>query len=135
MVVHDWLYTYIYKDISEHVLPKRKFLATFCVFFISALFHEYILSLGFRLFYPALFLLFGIVGFPLVFIKRCTNSTSGNIFLWFSLCTGSGLLVSFYAMEYFARINCPVIHDEILDLFIPRSWFCYTSYDGIETIN
>uniref|UniRef100_A0A0C9Q2R5 O-acyltransferase n=1 Tax=Fopius arisanus TaxID=64838 RepID=A0A0C9Q2R5_9HYME len=50
VVIHDWLYTYIYKDFYEIVFPRKKGLAMFSVFFVSALFHEYILSIGFRLF-------------------------------------------------------------------------------------
>ena len=59
IVVHDWLYTYIYRDFSEVLLPGKRFFQAFVVFIISAIFHEYALTFTFRFFYPVLFLVFG----------------------------------------------------------------------------
>jgi sterol O-acyltransferase len=59
IVVHDWLYTYIYKDFSEIVPPGKRFAPTLVVFIVSAVFHEYILALTLRFFYPLLLLAFG----------------------------------------------------------------------------
>ncbi|CAG0918172.1 unnamed protein product, partial [Notodromas monacha] len=48
IVVHDWLYEYIYRDVYALRLNPfnlgRRFVPTVVVFFVSALFHEYILS-------------------------------------------------------------------------------------------
>ncbi|XP_053597938.1 sterol O-acyltransferase 1 isoform X1 [Microplitis demolitor] len=130
VVVHDWLYTYIYKDFYEIVVPGNKFIATFFVFFTSAIVHEYLLGCAFRFFYPMMFVFFGIFGFLLVFITKKESNSLGNIFIWFSLITGSGMLVSFYTMEYFARINCPTLEDNLSDAILPRSWYCYEGISG-----
>ncbi|KAG8035143.1 hypothetical protein G9C98_001633, partial [Cotesia typhae] len=130
IVVYDWLYTYIYRDFYEKLFPGNKLIATFFVFFTSAVVHEYILACVFRFFYPVMFVFFGVFGFVLVFITKKESSAIGNIFLWFSLIIGSGMMVSFYTMEYFARLNCPGLKDQLLDSFIPRSWHCYDQFSG-----
>lgn len=120
VVVHDWLHTYIYKDMYEIVTPKNKILATFAVFIVSAIFHEYILAFTFGFFYPALLVMFGGLGCSLKFVTAKT----GNIFMWLALIVGNGMLVSFYAIEFYARTNCPQYIDGAMDLIVPRSWFC-----------
>ncbi|XP_043252424.1 sterol O-acyltransferase 1 [Colletes gigas] len=120
IVVHDWLYTYIYKDMYEILTARNRMLSTCAVFVISAFVHEYILSFTFRFFYPVLLLIFGGMGLTILFFLR----SAGNVFLWFTLSVGNGALVSLYCMEYFARINCPPIHDDIFNFIIPRSWVC-----------
>ncbi|XP_076670115.1 sterol O-acyltransferase 1 [Andrena cerasifolii] len=120
IVVHDWLYTYIYKDMYEIVVPRNKPLATCMVFAISSIFHEYLLCVAFRFFFPVMLLLFGGIGLIAVFVLK----SAGNVFLWFSLCLGSGVLTSLYCMEHFARINCPPARDDFLDLVLPRIWTC-----------
>jgi sterol O-acyltransferase len=62
VVVHDWLYTYIYKDFSETLMPNNRIMPKLMVFAVSALFHEYVLTFAFRYFYPVLLLMFGGVG-------------------------------------------------------------------------
>ncbi|XP_020295803.1 sterol O-acyltransferase 1 isoform X2 [Pseudomyrmex gracilis] len=121
-VVHDWLYTYIYKDMYEHVTPRNKTLAAFAVFFISAIVHEYILAFMFRFFYPVMFVMFGGLGYSLTFVGKVT--AAGNVFMWLSFCLGNGIMFSFYAMEYYARINCLPRPSYYWDLFLPRSWDC-----------
>ncbi|XP_046419623.1 sterol O-acyltransferase 1 isoform X2 [Neodiprion fabricii] len=125
VVVHDWLYTYIYKDIYEIIAPRNKMLSTFMVFSVSAIFHEYILAFAFRFFYPVLLVMFGGIGLILVFLTRKNEQAGGNVFMWLTLCMGTGMILSLYSMEYYARINCPPYKDEFLDLFIPRSWTCH----------
>ncbi|XP_076634137.1 sterol O-acyltransferase 1 isoform X2 [Colletes latitarsis] len=120
IVVHDWLYTYIYKDMYEILTARNKILSTCAVFVISAFFHEYILSFTFRFFYPVMLLIFGGLGLTVLFVLK----SAGNVFLWFSLSLGTGVLVSLYCMEYFARINCPPVRDDIFNFIIPRSWMC-----------
>ncbi|XP_015118994.1 sterol O-acyltransferase 1 isoform X2 [Diachasma alloeum] len=124
VVIHDWLYTYIYKDFYEIVFPRKKAIAMSSVFFISAVFHEYILSIAFHMFYPMLFVIFLATGYPLVWLTQKRSHSFGNVFLWFSLLFGNGLLLSTYSMEYFARVNCPGFGDDFLDIILPRSWMC-----------
>lgn len=125
VVVHDWLYVYIYKDMYEIVVPGNKPLATLGVFFVSAVFHEYVLAFAFRFFYPVMFVLFGGLGFSLLFLGRIATS---NIFMWFSFCLGNGLIFSSYTMEYYARRNCSSYSNYYMDLLIPRSLNCQTQF-------
>lgn len=120
VVVHDWLYTYIYKDVYE-ILSCNKPLATFAVFFVSAIFHEYIVAFTFGFFYPVMFVMFGGFGFAFVFLNKIITS---NMLMWLSFSLGNGLLFSLYSMEFYARINCLPRPDYYWDLFLPRSWNC-----------
>lgn len=124
VIVHDWLYTYIYKDMYEIVFKGSKTTATLVVFTISAIFHELILAVSFRFFYPVLFTFFQGAGVLFMFVRIRRDSAIGNIFLWFSLALGNGLLISLYSMEYFARQNCPVDETSGLEYFAPISWRC-----------
>lgn len=121
VVVHDWLFTYIYKDMYEIVMPRNRTLAATTVFFVSAIFHEYMLAFAFRFFYPVMFILFGGLGFSLFFVRKIVSS---NILMWLSWCLGNGVMFSLYSMEFYARRNCSPYSNYYLDLFIPRSWTC-----------
>ncbi|XP_025271408.1 sterol O-acyltransferase 1 isoform X1 [Camponotus floridanus] len=125
VVVHDWLYTYIYKDIYEILMPRNKTLATLIVFLVSAIFHEYTIALGFGFFYPMMFFMFAGVGLSLFFVGRIVAS---NVVVWLSFCIGNGIMLSTYAMEYYARLNCPPYSNYYLDLFAPRSWTCQAQF-------
>ncbi|PSN34160.1 Sterol O-acyltransferase 1 [Blattella germanica] len=110
IVVHDWLYTYIYKDICENIglKPGKKWLGMLVVFFVSAVFHEYIVAFTFRFFYPMLFLAFGGFGVSLVFLTK-DMMPGGNIFMWLIISIGVGLLLCLYGFEWYARVNCPQV--------------------------
>ncbi|KDR21005.1 sterol O-acyltransferase 1 [Zootermopsis nevadensis] len=123
IVVHDWLYTYIYKDFSEILIPGKRLGPTLVVFIVSAVFHEYILAFTFRFFYPMLFLAFGGFGVGMVFLTK-DLMPGGNIFVWLMLCVGVGILSCLYGFEWYARVNCPQVLDPISDFFVPRSWMC-----------
>ncbi|EEB10510.1 Sterol O-acyltransferase, putative [Pediculus humanus corporis] len=124
VVVHDWLYAFVYKDGTEN-LTKKKTVSTWMVFIISALFHEYILAFTFKFCYPVLFIVFGIIGTCLVFIPKKRESVIGNMLLWLGIFLGTGCCGSLYMLEYYARINCPqLINSPIKDFFTPRSWTC-----------
>nr|CAD7203961.1 unnamed protein product [Timema douglasi] len=72
VVVHDWLYTYVYKDFCEVFQPKTHFVPTMLVFFVSAVVHEFILAFTFRFFYPMLLLAFG--GFGALYLDSGYSS-------------------------------------------------------------
>lgn len=121
VVVHDWLYTYIYKDMYEIVVPRNRLLATTSVFLISAFFHEYIMTFSFRFFFPVMFILFAGVGFAMFFVRKFITN---NVFMWLSWCIGNGILFSLYSIEINYRLNCPPHSNYYLNLFIPRIWTC-----------
>jgi len=67
VVVQDWLYTYIYKDIFILSGRKNRFIPAVCVILISATFHEFVMIFALGFFYPVMFLLFGVVGMGFLF--------------------------------------------------------------------
>uniref|UniRef100_A0A1Y1LF09 O-acyltransferase n=2 Tax=Photinus pyralis TaxID=7054 RepID=A0A1Y1LF09_PHOPY len=123
VVVHDWLYAYIYKDMYEHVVPGNILLAKLTVFFVSAMVHEYILGFAFRFCMPILFIEFFGLGVIFSFLKS-NNKAIGNAAVWYGLGCGMGIGVSAYALEFYARLNCPAQSGGIASYFIPRSIFC-----------
>uniref|UniRef100_A0A182JE51 O-acyltransferase n=1 Tax=Anopheles atroparvus TaxID=41427 RepID=A0A182JE51_ANOAO len=124
VVVHDWLYTYVYKDCVEHVFRNCRPLATVAVFTVSSVFHELILAFCFRFFYPVMFVQFEFMGLLLMVVTRRLSKDVGNVLLWLMLSIGNGLHLSLYNMEYYARRNCPDIGDSIVDYLVPVSWSC-----------
>ncbi|KAH8312671.1 hypothetical protein KR044_012118, partial [Drosophila immigrans] len=126
VVVHDWLYEYVYRDVYTHIFKGSKVAASLLVFMISALVHEQVLGFALQVFFPVMFVFFGVVGVALVFLMRSAPKTLGNIFLWFSLILGNGMLISLYAMEYYAKKNCDHLHYETWsDHLTPAIWRCY----------
>ncbi|KAL5006760.1 hypothetical protein ScPMuIL_015566 [Solemya velum] len=77
VVVHDWLYTYIYKDCSKVLGRKKRPMAMAAVFLISAVFHEYVIVLSFNFFYPVLFVMFAGAGFAFIFLTDKVNQGVG----------------------------------------------------------
>ncbi|OQV18218.1 Sterol O-acyltransferase 1 [Hypsibius exemplaris] len=131
VIVHDWLYSYIYKDLYTFWGAKNRHTAMMVTFILSALFHEYIFCCMFRFFYPVLFVMFAGMGVCLIFVTQQKSSPPWNVLLWTSLLLGIGMLMCLYTMEYYARFNCPPSANEILlDFVIPRSWTCYVVDDS-----
>ncbi|EFX89584.1 hypothetical protein DAPPUDRAFT_40502 [Daphnia pulex] len=123
VVVHDWLYTYVYKDVYELFGRRNRLIPTLVVFLISSIVHEYIISFTFHCFYPVLLLMFGVL---FSFVTN-VDPRLGNIFMWLTLFIGTGLCMSLYSMEWYARINCQPSFDGFLEILIPRSWTCLMS--------
>eukprot|EP00794_Sanderia_malayensis_P003358 gene3358-3847_t len=126
VVVHDWLFAYIYKDTLLIFGENKKIIASVFVFIISAIVHEYILILGFGFFFPVLFIMFAGIGFLFSLIgpkKGQSHPSSGwNIFMWVSLIFGNGLLMCLYSLEWYASTNCPRDMTKLSEVLIPRSW-------------
>lgn len=126
VVVHDWLYEYIYKDLYTHIFKGSKLISSMIVFTISALFHEYVLGYALQVFFPVMFVFFGIIGVVMIFVTRFLPKNMGNILIWFSLIYGNCMMISLYSMEYFTRINCPKeSYESWNDLLVPHLWSCY----------
>lgn len=127
IVVHDWLYTYVYKDMYEIVTRGNKNISSVTVFLVSAIAHEYILSCGTRTFCPMMILQFGGLGILFYFTLNPKRQSVGNVILWVTLCIGCGVFVGLYCMEYFARINCPPLNNDIWSWLVPRTLTCVMS--------
>uniref|UniRef100_A0A8C6XSA2 O-acyltransferase n=1 Tax=Naja naja TaxID=35670 RepID=A0A8C6XSA2_NAJNA len=54
VIVHDWLYCYIYQDFLWLIGGRARAGAMLIVFLLSAVFHEYIFTMSFGFFYPVL---------------------------------------------------------------------------------
>lgn len=135
IVVHDWLYTYIYRDCHKLFGIRYRLVSMYAVIFLSACVHEYILTIAFGYFYPILFLQFAILGFiSMLILPQRTQNNAFNIFIWTSLFVGLGMQMCLYSIEWYARQNCPRAVPGSLDYFIPRSFFCRASNDT-ATIN
>ncbi|XP_067628806.1 sterol O-acyltransferase 1 isoform X2 [Eurosta solidaginis] len=125
VVVHDWLYEYIYKEAYTNIFKGSKLLATLLVFYTSAVVHEYIIGYALGFFCPIMFTLFGGCGVITVYAVRDAPKRVGNFCVWLSLILGNTLLFSLYSMEYHARQNCPRVYEKWMDYFVPTMWKCY----------
>ncbi|KAI6202763.1 hypothetical protein M3Y94_00478000 [Aphelenchoides besseyi] len=127
LVVHEWLYAYIYRDIAKWTGTKRgRQVGQILVFFLSAAFHEYWFGVSLRLFYPIMFNLYFVCGGIFFVISRLVRSAYiWNVMMWFNLMIGCGMFVSCYATEWYARQQCsPYFENAILDVVVPRLWTC-----------
>ncbi|XP_034442768.1 sterol O-acyltransferase 2 isoform X2 [Hippoglossus hippoglossus] len=108
VVVHDWLYYYGYRDFLW--LSKRKFRAAamLSVFIVSAVVHEYALTMGLGFFYPVMFCLFAVFGVVFNFtMNDKRQSPVFNVIMWACLFLGQGVQVCLYCQEWYAQIHCP----------------------------
>nr|CAH8873556.1 unnamed protein product [Trichobilharzia regenti] len=122
VIVHDWLYTYVYRDIQILLGNRSRTLAATIVFWLSAAVHEYILMVSLRYCLPVLFLFFVVGGYVLFFVQG--SGRSWNVAIWISLFTGWGQMICLYSMEWYARKNCPPVLDTWLNFFMPHIIFC-----------
>ncbi|CAA92217.1 O-acyltransferase [Caenorhabditis elegans] len=128
LVVHDWLYAYVFRDLAAYN-PGRKGqrAAQMAVFFLSAVFHEYWFGVAFRCFYPVMFVLYFIFGGTFFAVSRLiTNRSAWNTALWFNLLIGTGMFIAFYGQEWYARRgHCAPYSNAVVDLLFPRHWNCH----------
>ncbi|XP_069761956.1 sterol O-acyltransferase 2-like [Narcine bancroftii] len=125
VVVHDWLYSYIYTDFLRIFGRRFRGAAMLLVFILSALVHEYVLTLCLGYFYPVMFCLFAIFGVFFNFIFNDNRKSPGwNIMMWVFLFIGQGVQVCLYCQEWYAQIHCPVKERTFWELVTPRSWYC-----------
>uniref|UniRef100_A0A8C6WL16 O-acyltransferase n=1 Tax=Neogobius melanostomus TaxID=47308 RepID=A0A8C6WL16_9GOBI len=125
VVVHDWLYYYVYRDFLLMSQKRFRAAAMLIVFTVSAVVHEYILAVCFGFFYPVLFCLFMCFGMMFNFILH--DQRKGpiwNIIMWTSLFLGQGVIICLYSQEWYAHRYCPLKEPTFLELLKPRSWSC-----------
>ncbi|XP_061490210.1 sterol O-acyltransferase 1 isoform X2 [Rhineura floridana] len=126
VVVHDWLYDYVYRDSLWLFGKKFKAAAMLLVFSLSAVVHEYVLSVSFGYFYPVMFCLFMCCGLLFNFILHDRRKGPiWNVFMWTSLFLGQGVILCLYSQEWYARQNCPLKNPAFLDYVKPHSWVCH----------
>jgi len=129
MVVHDWLHTYVYRELLTLRKTKgNKAYAAVGVFLLSAIFHEYIITMALSFYYPVMFVLFVTTGMIVYFTSLYFRSwyiKYGNVFLFFSIFLGWTVQIVLYSSEYYARKNCPQAGNFLYDKLFPRSWSCF----------
>ncbi|KAG5850108.1 hypothetical protein ANANG_G00078740 [Anguilla anguilla] len=126
VVVHDWLYNYIYRDFLWMSGKRLRATAMLFVFTVSAVVHEYVLAVCFGFFYPVLFCLFMCFGMVFNFILHDRRKGPiWNVIMWTSLFLGQGVLICLYSQEWYAQRYCPLQEPSFLDLLKPRSWTCH----------
>uniref|UniRef100_A0A8C2DKH2 O-acyltransferase n=1 Tax=Cyprinus carpio TaxID=7962 RepID=A0A8C2DKH2_CYPCA len=125
VVVHDWLYYYVYRDFLWMTQKRFRAAAMLVVFTVSAVVHEYVLAICFGFFYPVMFCLF--MCFGMVFNFVLNDRRKGpiwNVIMWTLLFLGQGVLICLYSQEWYAQRFCPIQEPSFLDLLKPRSWTC-----------
>lgn len=129
-VVHDFIHSYVYSDLVEF-LGVSKLTALLSSFMLSALVHEYILSIALGFFLPILGVLFSGPGLAFILLTKNQTNRIWNVFMWMMLTIGNASLMVLYCREYFARAkNIPPTDpwtgapwkDVELDFWIPRTF-------------
>lgn len=87
-----------------HVIPGNKAIARATVILISAAFHELIIYVALRLFFPVLFFLFTFLGTALTFIK-VTDHYIWHILFLYGQCFGNTIHLTLYTIGYKAQQN------------------------------
>ncbi|KAM9760161.1 sterol O-acyltransferase 2 isoform 7-T7 [Dama dama] len=127
VVVHDWLYSYVYQDGLWLLGGRARGAAMLGVFLVSAVVHEYIFCFVLGFFYPVMLLLFLVFGGPLNFTMHDRRTgPAWNVLMWTLLFLGQGIQVSLYCQEWYARRHCPQPQTTFWGLVTPRSWSCHT---------
>jgi sterol O-acyltransferase len=102
MVVHEWLYYYIYNDVIRFSLGKlNRHHAKFAVFIISVIVHELIIWMALGFFFPVLSIFFGGPGIVFTYIKP--KEKRFNVVFWCKLFFGQGMILVFYLREFKVR--------------------------------
>ncbi|KAM9319888.1 sterol O-acyltransferase 2 [Gastrophryne carolinensis] len=125
VVVHDWLFYYVYQDLLWLMNQRCRTGVTLVVFLISASVHEYAMTLSFGYFYPVMFCLFAVFGVFFNFlINDKRTSPVYNVMVWTFLFIGQGIQLCLYCQEWYAQIHCPLKEKTFWGLVTPRSWSC-----------
>lgn len=102
MVVHEWLYYYIYNDVRRFSLGKiSRTVSSLVVFSISVVIHEIIIVMAIGFLYPILSLFFGGPGILFTYIK--TTKKFYNVVFWLEMFIGPGIIVVLYLWEFNLR--------------------------------
>uniref|UniRef100_A0A2K5V656 O-acyltransferase n=1 Tax=Macaca fascicularis TaxID=9541 RepID=A0A2K5V656_MACFA len=127
VVVHDWLYSYVYQDGLWLLGAQARGVAMLGVFLVSAVAHEYIFCFVLGFFYPVMLILFLVIGGMLNFTMHDQHTgPAWNVLMWTMLFLGQGIQVSLYCQEWYARRHCPLPQTTFWGLVTPRSWSCHT---------
>ncbi|CAD8085668.1 unnamed protein product [Paramecium primaurelia] len=131
VVVHEFLYYYVYLDSEKLSQGKRsRLFRQLITFGCSAVIHEIILTFALGFFYPICFLLFTGPGILFIQAKEVFKSGWFNILFWVLMYIGTSVMITLYLTEYYARI---LINDQLIEqrwgiiqYVIPRTFYLIT---------
>jgi sterol O-acyltransferase len=125
MVVHEWLYYYIYNDVIRFSKGKmNRTHAKFSVFLLSVIVHEIIVWHALGFFFPILSFFFGGPGIIFTYIKPTQKHY--NVMFWCKLFLGKGLILVLYLREFKVRhILGQIGLEESWHEWLPRSILIY----------
>ncbi|XP_060619784.2 sterol O-acyltransferase 2-like [Anolis sagrei] len=129
LIVHDWLYYYVYQDLMWVLKGKAQSVALLSTFITSAVAHEYAITLSFGFFYPFQFILWILIvlgGIIHSTPNRGNKSPNKNIQFWACFLVGVALQFSLPSLEWYAQVHCPVQKNTSWTRMIPRFWSCYS---------
>lgn len=125
VVVHDFLFYYVYQDFLWLFGKKMRTAGMLTVFLVSAVAHEYVFTICLGYFYPVMFCLFAVFGVVFNFtISDKRKSPVWNVIMWTFLFIGQGIQMSLYSQEWYAQKHCPPTENTFWELITPRSWSC-----------
>jgi len=96
--IHRWAKRHVYEPILRNGYTKIQ--ASLSVFFISAFFHEFIVSVPLRMIKPWAFASM-LMQVPLAIVTSYMRNPWGNICMWLSLIIGQPLAIMMYYHDYF----------------------------------
>ncbi|XP_065676240.1 diacylglycerol O-acyltransferase 1-like [Hydra vulgaris] len=95
--IHRWAKRHVYEPMLRNKYSKSQ--ASMFVFFLSAFFHEFIVSIPLQMFRPYAFLSM-LMQFPLAILTSSMKNPWGNIMMWLSLIIGQPLAIMMYYHDY-----------------------------------
>ncbi|XP_066911181.1 diacylglycerol O-acyltransferase 1-like [Clytia hemisphaerica] len=95
--IHRWAKRHVYEPMLRNNYSKIQ--ASLSVFFISAFFHEYVVSVPLRMLKPYAFLAM-LMQVPLAIMTSFMKNPWGNFVVWLSLIIGQPLAIMMYYHDY-----------------------------------
>lgn len=102
--IHRWAKRHVYAPLLRNGYTKIQ--ASLFVFFISAFFHEYIVSIPLRMLKPWAFMSM-LMQVPLAVMTSYMKNPWGNIVVWLSLIIGQPMAIMMYYHDYLVVHNLP----------------------------
>jgi hypothetical protein len=104
--VYKWMLRHIYTD-SMHTVRFNKGTATFAVFLTSAVLHEYVIAVGFRVLRPILSTTM-LIQIGIIYITKLPalqGTQLGNLVMWLSLIVGQPMIWILYCYSYLPELT------------------------------
>ncbi|XP_041375125.1 diacylglycerol O-acyltransferase 1-like isoform X2 [Gigantopelta aegis] len=111
--VHRWATRHLYKPMLRRGISKIK--AAIAVFFVSAFFHEYLMSIPLHMFRTWAFTSM-VMQVPLAIVTaKFLSGKGGNIVVWLTLILGQPVAILAYVHDYYVR-NVGTLHDQTFSI-------------------